>query len=305
MNTENVAVLKYNEENRKWEVWFAEKVISRSFTKEYVVSSVLDSIRSKIKVLNITKLVDEANNEISYLTIIKQSSFIKNTDTYADLISGAVENRKQINETLALRMKNLRDAFSNLFGVNKNKFTLLKDMLYYQGGWPTDDSEAKLHDAFMNFSFILKFYTYLGKEDEIKKYCKKFGMTVEIDKRKIENLQKVKLDRLCSEDWYKCFGKTPMPRKTIDYVNKIFEEAMIVQKEICERADSIKIYAAKKAEIMCSVKEKNFINAVNVSYKSSKVGLKTNSAMFREKMNHIMTETALVQALEKQNKTIS
>jgi hypothetical protein len=143
-------------------------------------------------------------------------------------------------------------------------------LIYYKGGYPKENSKAKLSKLLDDVGGAYKFFKFIGKEEEINSYLfSKFGINITdvTDSDIILTSEIRKFDKFCKiwkntfdEDFDKNISKKDILLKFIDYGQKI-------QSTICTISDSIKIDSANKVETECEVKKKTFIPIVNLKSK--------------------------------------
>jgi hypothetical protein len=173
--------------------------------------------------------------------------------TYEDEFLTAVEIRKELNGVLHKDYKSLRVVFGALFDVNPSVLKMISDFNYYMGGWPSPDSPSRISKFVENFGTLAKYYSAIGRLDEINELLIPFGFEISpvVESNitvKIDNLNgKVVLKHLKRIVTNYDFKATPDAKDMIEWFLKTTHD---LQAEICQKADKIKI------DIFDEIKEK-------------------------------------------------
>jgi hypothetical protein len=165
-------------------------------------------------------------------------------------------------------MNKVYELFRSYFvTAGKNDFQIIKDMCYYKGGWPSEHTPPRLESLVKRMAIVAKYYKYLGKEEELKMYCEKYGVTIESnfsdsDIELSESIETIDDDTM--ELWEQVFANDPIIRNRKEAFSKMLDEAMEIQGAICAEADEIKINHGRVIEEECGIKKNNFVNAVSI-----------------------------------------
>lgn len=162
--------------------------------------------------------------------------------TYKELLTEAADMRVNINNEMWPQFKDLAARFKALFGnygFKPGDFKLISDLVYYQGGWPTENTKAKEQALAEKVATALKLEKAIGRET-LRMLLEEQGVTVEA---------------------VAAVGDDSSRQQLKDMV----DAAQRLQKEICEAADSIKEDMAERAKSEFSIEPKNFIKAVNIA----------------------------------------
>lgn len=179
---------------------------------------------------------------------------MENKELYTKKLDESGNVRKEINDVHRRSLKDLQIQFSKVTGLDHRLFIIAKDMLYYSGGYPNENSRAKLDVMVERFAAICKILRFLGEESILNEYLKQYGIDVKITVG-FEN-KEVDFE-----------GKK---QKMSDVSNSLMEKALSLQEIICKLSDSIKIVAADEVEKKCGIKRPHFVGAVNLKYKQLK-----------------------------------
>jgi hypothetical protein len=162
---------------------------------------------------------------------------------YDAIVADSVKTRREINEVHWAKMNDLSKRFQDLTGLNHKDFQLAKNAIYYQGGWPSPNTKPRVETAVANFAQLCRVLQYLGRDQQLKECFEQFGLKVEV---------------------------TPIASTPTPMVQTIMDEAVALQRVICQMADSIKIDAADKIEKNCEVLKPHFLTNVKILAKKGK-----------------------------------
>jgi hypothetical protein len=216
-----------------------------------------------------------------------------NEDTFVEELKKSTPIREQIANIHAPTLRTLRSLFTNAFSMEGKEFTLLKDMLYYKGGWPTEETPPRMETLFSKVAVIAKYCTFLEIEDEFDIYCKQFGIVVTpmgdptdyLEVSGFEDTSKF------NTQWNEIFaGDPPITKKEI--LEKLLECGLKTQKEICELADKIKLEHGTKVELSCKMAKGTFSKAVNLKLRKDQ-GRDIDDQVQNALEQHIIAEEAL------------
>jgi hypothetical protein len=171
--------------------------------------------------------------------------------------------RVDIDTNLHPEMSKLSKMFSLVFPEEKKKnFKFIKDMIYYQGGYPNPNSPPRIESLLEKFADVYKFFSFINKENEIKSFLSKFGIEINM-KIDMSNDDFVPNDDFKTL-WNQVFENEPIPRNTRDVFKALLDQGTSLQSEICNEADKIKIDNAKLVEEQCKIKKKHFIKSTKI-----------------------------------------
>lgn len=148
-------------------------------------------------------------------------------------------------------------------------FKLISDMFYYDGGYPSENSEPKLDVLIRNFAKLYKYFKLIENND-IDEKLKKYKINISIDENEFKNEEFTNKNEKYSE--FIELWKEIDPSKT-DILNKKFiintllDRAHEKQQTICQLADTIKIDDANIIKEKCEIVKPAYIKAVNLKYK--------------------------------------
>jgi hypothetical protein len=183
----------------------------------------------------------------------------------------AVEIRQELNNVLWKDYNALKDVFDALFGETGGLLKKLADLNYYTGGYPGENSPAKVDATFSAVGKVAKYYAVRGRLEELNDYLRPHGVRLEKtadvvlmdpallnanDKKLIRALRRVK-------DRYPDFDTRG---EAADVIEWFLDKTHDLQSVICSRADEIKINIFNKVELLNSDIDKGgFVGAVNRS----------------------------------------
>jgi hypothetical protein len=196
---------------------------------------------------------------------------MQNSQTFMEEVENCLPIRDTLNSELSGEMRDLRRLFVNAFSVEAKEFTFLKDSLYYKGGYPSENSPARLDTLFQKVGVITKWLSFLGLEDEYDKYCKQYGFVVH------PLLTNTALSDNGFEDrsdfkilWQDVFGTANHPSTKKEILQELVDRGLQLQGTICQEADKIKIDHAEIVEEICQVPKNVFVKTVNNMLKKRK-----------------------------------
>ena len=159
---------------------------------------------------------------------------------YKELLEQAADLHTNINKEMWPQFKDMAKRFSQLFPSFKSSdFKLLSDLVYYQGGWPSENTKAKEQVLAERVATALKLEEVIGRET-LQLLLREQGIEVRV------------VDSV---------GNPEQRGQLKDMI----DAAQRLQKEICDAADVIKEDLAEKAKDEFSIEPKNFMQAVRIA----------------------------------------
>jgi hypothetical protein len=186
---------------------------------------------------------------------------------YKEELEKCAKIRHEINEEHWKDMDDLKCLFKQIFEErDDNDYILIKNLRYYQGGYPSENTPSRLHSMLDKFIKAILYYYFLGNTDA-SDYLKAAGIEIKVSKP-IDNLKidVKKLPAWFQEKWSDQI-KEDIPDNTKEFFDVLLTQGEQVQSIICNLADEIKVNEAPKVEEQCKVKKPHFINSVNMKYK--------------------------------------
>ena len=171
---------------------------------------------------------------------------IHNEDLYGEKLSSCVELKRNLDENLWKQMIDLGKQFNKLTGLSCREFQLVKNMIYFQGGWPTHNTKPRLDTIVSNFSTICRVLSFLGRTKELERYCNQYGIRITITKPIVNSSDLSSMSR---------------------EANHLLDKALNLQKEICKVSEVIKLKYAKKVENACGILIPHFLRDVRLTAK--------------------------------------
>lgn len=205
---------------------------------------------------------------------------IKNKEIYIENLNEAAATRYDLNENHNKLMGKAAKLFSLAFNKPAKDIVVTKNALYYMGGWPSENTPAKLFSLALHISVIVKYLSYCGKLNEFTFRLRQFGITLTWDES-FEDLdaslndipvKKIKKMKKLYSDVFGVDGDEMFAMSKKDLFSNILQFMMEEQKEICALADSIKDKNAAIVEAECEVKKPHFIKTVGLKVKEIKTG---------------------------------
>ena len=191
----------------------------------------------------------------------------------SEYIKESSEIRYDINENLHSKARTCKKIFAGLFNRKSNVFTRIKDLEYYKGGYPKEDSPSKIDSLVDTISELLIMLDYLGKDELITRFEEK-GITIKIQDSVKEIESQITADSNIELDSYLVaneFEKEKLKREDRQrIINELLGMNLKVQKQICEKADIIKLEHAPSAESLVGINSRDYRDCVNFAYKKLK-----------------------------------
>ena len=162
----------------------------------------------------------------------------KNVDEIADLKKDQYSRRTVF--------KALRNIFDKVFNRPPKEFESVSDMIFWKQGFPGPENVAKLSKFLDKFVTLVHWYGFMQNQ-EIKKYLKTKGITIDYDIQIINNpLTAANFD---VNDWDEAFGaKTNYPETSVELIdmmvnrrNEEFGEVFNIKEQINEKAEAVKL----------------------------------------------------------------
>jgi len=244
------ADLKYNKDTKKYEIIHNGKAINRFKSKYYSVYVLMNNTR--IRALGITELLDHETGQVI-------DGFRKFRDlvpdeqkSYLGAVKVCSKVRHRINVILTPQMKRLAKLYSLTFGVPSCRFNVIKDVMYFQGGWPCETTPAKLQELCFNFGEVCMAYAYLDRLDEVNVYLEEYGFTVDFKDNHYETSKYIKDNSDNIEEFYEiwnyAFKDEKVPTTNVEIAKKLLDTAVELQGVICGESDKINVDAGHAVE---------------------------------------------------------
>lgn len=204
---------------------------------------------------------------------------MKNKGIFVKNVEDCSLIRHEINESHRPILDNLGKLYELLLNRKSSEFKFSKDILYYTGGWPSDNTPPKAKSLATNIADAYTLLSFIGEENDLNYYLGKRGLKISVDENfhKLYLLNKVdykfkssKLKKIKDiwEDTFEFGFPEKMPMQQI--LRFMMDLALATQKNICQLADKIKIESGKHVAAECGVKVKNFTEAVTLKYRENK-----------------------------------
>lgn len=214
------------------------------------------------------------------------SQQIRNMEMYIEELNDSASNRYQINELKGDTLKLVNRIFKLSFNKASKDLVLVKNMLYYKGGYPSESSPAKLAKIFEDLTKILCYFKYLNSMDIIDEYLNIFGIKItfnddiisnfyndmdfpidELSKKKKEKIKNLYNSLFSPDNENEIFSLSK--RKLL---NKLLDVSLEKQGIICSLSDNIRLEKAPIIEEECDIIKSSFLKAVELKAKLVKDG---------------------------------
>ena len=160
--------------------------------------------------------------------------------------------RLDLNDNLHKEAYNIRKEFKDIFKSDPKTFAELKDLKYYRGRYPTENTPPRIDTLCNKVANLLQLSEYVG-DTELKDMMTSRGITITIQEPKIFNPELSYEEARDAFDW-------------------LMGRALENQKEICNQADLIKIdgYQEFVQESGEEIEKSDYILCVQNKYKELK-----------------------------------
>ena len=151
---------------------------------------------------------------------------MKDKKFYEQQLQESSAVRFDINETHRPHMKYLSRIFKYATKQDTKTFKLIKDLMYYRGGYPKDTSPAKTSVLINKFIKMITYFSILEINDEINAQLAEAGITIIIDPNKLTDY---KLDlsgkplKKFNQAWKSAFGGKEIPSTAHEILEVVFE----------------------------------------------------------------------------------
>lgn len=188
-------------------------------------------------------------------------------DAFNKKLIESTKIRTELNDVLNLKMSYLAKIFNIFFEEHAGSFKFLKDMMYYQGGYPNETSPPRLDVVIDRFAIAYRYFKFLGIEKSIDSYLQQYSMKIVIDEISDSD---IKFDNKSADLFEFVFNDLALPKTKKELLKLLLDEGQILQKDICEKADIIKLNHAEEVKEACKIEKADYVRAVNINYKRNK-----------------------------------
>lgn len=157
----------------------------------------------------------------------------------------AVGIRKELNSVHWKDYEALKIVFGALFADDPANLKLISDMNYYKGGYPGESSPAKIEALFWKVGTIMRYFSMIGRLDEINSLLGLYGFQVTstdsdfrpMNREALNEDKKVTkaVDRVTNRFGFRVLETQP------EMVQWFLNTTETLQRVICGMADEIKI----------------------------------------------------------------
>ena len=224
---------------------------------------------------------------------------MKNEDVFKKEVDDGAHIRYEINEDHFTILSKLSKLYKAYFNRDQKEFRYAKDILYYKGGWPSENTPPKAQSLANHIADAYMILSFLGKEEDINFYLSERGLKImPLNEESyhgryllsdIDYVLDEKREKSVKELWFDLFG-IAIPAEPKEVLDTMMNLAIEKQKTICELADKIKIEKGELVQETCDVKVPFYLKAVNISCKKLK-GDDINNEL--DKMEDSMEQTKI------------
>jgi hypothetical protein len=196
-------------------------------------------------------------------------------EDYSALLARSSKTRKLLDEELHPRYRALQKRFFKLTGIDGKRFKEAVDLRYYRGGYPRPLSPPR-------------------DEELVDKVCYMLALDTLLEGSRLTTLFQERGFRFVAEpNGFLAEGLTKAKAHQ-SQLNQYVSEALDLQREICQRANSIKIDDADVAEIDHEIKKSPFVRAVSFGARRLRFGLDgLRKTLAKEKERHDELQEAI------------
>jgi hypothetical protein len=182
----------------------------------------------------------------------------------------AVEIRQELNNVLWKDFDALKTVFDALFSETGGFLKKLSDLNYYTGGYPGENTPAKVDSMFTSVGRVAQYYAALRNLEGLNDLLRPYGVRLEATAETVRmdpallNADDKKLSKALKrvKDRYDDFDvRTASAAETIEW---FLEKTHVLQGVICSRADEIKEDIFDRVSVINGDIDKGgFMSAVN------------------------------------------
>ena len=190
-----------------------------------------------------------------------------------DVLEEAAGVRGELNDVLWKEYRQWAVLFADAFDVPKPTLKRLNDLVYYQGGYPSDNSPPKSESVALRFGEAFRLLHTVGRTEDLNVHLRKLGLECRvIDKAKMAMPLKDRRPGEGLQKFAKSEGKA-LPKWKEEEVRRWFVDICCkLQSTICDKANYIKKDLYPKAtKRMSELRKKDFRDTVALRYRSNKV----------------------------------
>jgi hypothetical protein len=181
----------------------------------------------------------------------------------------AVDKRLYINTVLWKKYGDLSRAFAFIFNESPATLKKISDMNYYMGGYPSENTPPKIQSLFQAAGLIAKYFSAIGRLDQINEYLNPYGFKlslIEAPQFPVNRPNGTEAGLTVRSMKVATDAGLDLNKSPVEIINWFIGETEVLQREICQEADKIKIgifgSVVSKLE---NVDKSGFTKAVNRS----------------------------------------
>ncbi len=189
---------------------------------------------------------------------------MKETEYFQEQVDRAAEIEIDIKTVYNQRLKDCQKMFKYAFGADANEFNTIRDMLFYTTGVPKESSKSKLETLMGNVIVVIKWFTYLGKKDELDRIFGNHGITIEI---KEDELVKDSNPQKFRDIWDHVFPGKQRPDNNVELLQVILDESIKNKSAILTLKKEIDEEIVDDINTKCDITKGSFKKAVTIRVK--------------------------------------
>lgn len=187
-------------------------------------------------------------------------------ENYEQLLNEGARVRDEIDTIYRPQYDAVKKLFADVFeanGFTGKDIKHLADLIYYTGGYPSENSPPRVEVFGDLVASALKLGEHSG-HDVLKRYLASKGVQVTFSTIALRDVSITPERKTLLES---CAVSYPPEKTTVstrDLLQDLIERTQKLQSEICSLADEVKIELAEKAEKEHEIKKGNFVRAVKI-----------------------------------------
>jgi hypothetical protein len=210
---------------------------------------------------------------------------------YVDtVLAQSVEIRKEITAEGWHKYGRFAYLFQQIFGDDRNILKAITDLHYYQGGWPSENTPARLDTLLHKFGQTYQYFEVLGRTSDINDFLhSNYGIKISRTKQMPVKIVKGAFEENLVKKYMKELGVKYTAKQTpAQILSGMISECMELQGFICEKADQIKIENYGKVNQIIKVEKGQFSKTVNLkARKQNLLEKKKSPTRVKEKVEDI------------------
>ena len=220
-----------------------------------------------------------------------------------DYINKSSELKYELTEVLNKESTRFANIFTGMMNIKPAIFNKIRDLKYYRGGYPSENTPAKSIALVDNIAPLLITLEYFG-DDELKNLFEERGITITFNDAK--DLVEAEITAQTNNDFesYRVANDITKSQLKQEDRTRIFKEllerSMKTQEKICGANDILNLEHAPAAESLMNLKKRDFFDCVKFACKKLK-NAKIEKAIedYRSDMDSKVLANALIEDIVK------